>query len=345
MGFIIKRPIGSVKKTPSKVISISQPRVEESIQLENKSLDKGKYIIVTTDNEYFRWQMLVQINNFKKLKLLNELIFVVSIENTKSTELKNIEKETGVKIYCYRDERVDKTYISSVRYHILKKFILENPQYGKCFFLLDPDVLLIERLSLTNEMINNDVWYLSNTRSYIYSPYIKSKSEILFNEMCQIVGIAPELVIKNDNHAGGAQYLLKNVDSAFFEKVELDSVKLYRHMIDTSSKYNPSHPIQAWTADMWSILWNAWKFGHSTEIIDELDFCWATDPITSWKKTKIFHNAGVFSQDYLFNKCHFTKKAPFNEDFDYVKEEFCSRMYVEEILSTKKNYSQLINKI
>lgn len=350
MGFILKRPVSSLtttKKPTSKEqtpVLTNEPStlVDGDFLISNEPI---KYIVATTDNAYFRWQMLVQINNFKRLGLLDDLIFVVSTNGKRTSKLKNIEKETGVKMYCYKDERVDKTYVSSIRYHILKKFINEHPKYGRCFFLLDPDVLFIEPLVLTNIMKSDNIWYLSDTRSYLNSPYVKSKGENLFNEMCEIVGITPEQVCVNDNKAGGAQHLIKNVDFSFLEKVELDSVRLYQHMINTRSKYNPSHPIQAWTADMWALLWNAWKYGHSTEIIEELNFCWATDPISCWDKNKIFHNAGVFSQDFLFNKMKFTKKLPFDEDFSYVKDGFCSKKYVEEILSVKENYPDLINKI
>lgn len=345
MGFILKRPTNTLTTTIPPTLNL-KPTTESSNVVGGLVRPNNiKYVVATTDNIYFRWQMLVQINNFARLGLLNDLIFVVSISKKRSAALNKIEKESGVKMFTYKDERNDKSYVSSVRYHILKKFISEHPEYGSCFFLLDPDVLLIEPINVDNKIISNDVWYLSDTRSYISSEYIRSKGSGLLEEMCKIVGISVETVCRNDNNAGGAQYLMKNVDFSFFEKVELDSVKLYNHMVNTSANYNPSHPIQAWTADMWSVLWNAWKYGHSTQIMNELNFCWATDPISCWDDNKIFHNAGVFSQEYLFNKTKFQKKSPFNEDFSYVKEGFCSRKYVEEILSTKKNYPNLINKI
>ena len=142
--------------------------------------------------------------------------------------------------------------------------------------------------------------------------------------MCMIADIDEELVIKNDNNAGGAQYLLKNVDSSYWERVEFLSGQLYNYMKKTEKKYNPEHPIQSWTADMWAVLWVAWKRGHKTKIIKRFDFAWATDTINKWDERKMFHNAGVFNQEYLFNKTHYTNKHPFNDKFGYVENKYCS---------------------
>ena len=59
----------------------------------------------------------------------------------------------------------------------------------------------------------------------------------------------------------------------------------------------------------------------------------------------MFHNAGVFNQDYLFNKTHYTNKHPFNDTFKYVSDEYCSINYVKEIEDTKNNYSEIIKLI
>ena len=93
---------------------------------------------------------------------------------------------------------------------------------------------------------------------------------------------------------------------------------------------------------MWAVLWNAWYFGYKTKIVKELDFVFATDEIDRLKETKILHNAGVTNQEYLFNKAKYTNRAPFNDDLSFVSDKYCSYRYVQEILETKKNYSNLI---
>ena len=86
-----------------------------------------KYIIATTDNHYFRWQMLVQINNFKRLGILDKVTYVVSVVNRRSAKLNKIANETGARIETYKDERGDHCYASSIRPHILAKHFEKFP--------------------------------------------------------------------------------------------------------------------------------------------------------------------------------------------------------------------------
>jgi len=109
----------------------------------------------------------------------------------------------------------------------------------------------------------------------------------------------------------------------------------------TEEIFNPQHPIQSWTADMWAVLWGAWKKGDTTKINDELSFSWATDSISKYDKHNLFHNAGVATQTDLFNKIAY-QQTPFNADFSHVSDKFCSYKYVEEIEETKINYPNLI---
>lgn len=304
-----------------------------------------KYIIATSDTDYFRWQILVQINNFKKLGMLDDVTYVVSVENRISNKLKHIKEATGARIETYRDDRQSNRYQPSVTAHVLKKHFKNNPKESKLYYYLDPDVIFREKPEYPQTYYKTDKWILSDTRSYIDSKYIKGKSEELFRLMCDDVGISPELVIKYDNAAGGAQYIIKNAGYEYWDKVEKNCESLYFLMKSTSKKYSPEHPIQSWTAEMWSVLWNAWLMGHRTLIDHRMNFSWATDPISKYDKSLIYHNAGVFDQKNLFNKSLFSTKHPFNEDFSYVSNEYCSSKYVEEILDTKNNYEKLINNL
>ena len=305
-----------------------------------------KYIVATSDNKYYRWQMLVQIHNFKEMGMLDDLIYVVAKTNKrKSKYLGYIEKECGVEIHAFNDDRKSSLYTPSVTAHVMKKFLKKYPKQGDIFFYLDPDVLFTEKPEFNGSIINNDVWYISDTKSYLDSKYIKSKSNELFKEMCDIVGISSDVVEANDREAGGAQYIIKNTNYKFWNKVEEDSEKLYAHMDKTSNKYNPKFPIQKWTAEMWAVLWNAWYFGHRTKIWNELSFNWATTEIDRLNDHKIFHNAGVFDQEDLFNKVKFTNKNPFDGKYDHVSEKYCSKYYVDNILDTSDNYSKLVNKL
>lgn len=310
-------------------------------------MNKMKILIVLPDHPYFLWQMLVQINNFRKFGIEEDVVYIIGKFNSQPSDiLKNIVRNGNIKssFFVYRDERVKKGYSSSLRPFLIKKFFQDFPENEKeTFFYTDPDVIFTKKMDFT-KFLNDDVWYLSDTRSYLDSRYIISKSDVLFKEMCDIAKISPEIVVSNDDSAGGAQYLLKNTTAKFWEKVENDCEDLYKHMVTTSGKYNPKHPIQAWTSDMWAVLWNAWYFGHKTKIDKEFDFCWATDTINRWNETNIFHNAGVVGADgdngRLFSKIAH-QISPFNKELK-CSEDFCSYNFVKEIKETEINFNKIL---
>jgi hypothetical protein len=303
-----------------------------------------KIIVALSDNNYFLWQMLVQINNFRKLGFEEDLVYVIGNRGFRHNS--NLEKiinngKTKCSYYVLKDDRESPQYSSSLRPHILKKLFKKHPEFEKeTIFYIDPDVLFTKKIRFS-DLEKNDIWYLSDTRSYIGVDYIKSKGIGLFYEMCKTVGISPDIVEKNDENAGGAQYLMKNVDWKFWEEVEKTSEELFQLMVRTANKYNPEHPIQAWTADMWAVLWVAWKYKHETKIVKRFDFSWATDKIEKWDKRGIYHNAGVVSEDgVLFNKIKH-QISPFNKKLE-CSDKYCSYNYVKEIKETEKNFKQIL---
>jgi len=298
-----------------------------------------KILVALPDHQYFLWQILVQINNFRKIGLEQDLIYVIGKNTTNpSPTLEKIINYGNLKcsFFVFNDERKSRAYSSSLRPFLMKKLFKTYPEMqNETYFYTDPDVLFTKKINF-DSMLNDNVWYLSDTRSYLDSNYIRSKSSLLFDEMCKIVGIEPEVVVENDMNAGGAQYILKNTTYKFWDKVERDCENLYKHMLGTSHIYNPKHPIQAWTSDMWAVLWNAWYFGHKTKIDKSLDFSWATDTINRWDTTNIFHNAGVVGNGS--DGIHFSKivhqVSPFNKDLT-CSPKFCSYNYVKEIKETE----------
>jgi hypothetical protein len=243
--------------------------------------------------------------------------------------------------YIYNDERINSKYSSSLRPHLLERLFNDNPEFNnETILYIDPDVVFTKKIDFT-DMINDEYWHLSDTRSYIDSKYIRSKSDQLFNEMCSIVKVDPNDIIGIDDAAGGAQYLMKNVNSEFWKKVYDDCESLYDHMRSTEHIYMPEYPIQSWTADMWSVLWNAIYFGHKVKINKDLDFSWATDGIHRWYETNIFHVAGVVSaNDTHFYKCTY-QVSPFNKEISIMNNN-CTFNYVKEIKETAENFKDII---
>jgi hypothetical protein len=103
---------------------------------------------------------------------------------------------------------------------------------------------------------------------------------------------------------------------------------------------NPTyHELQIWCSDMWALLWQAWMRGYNTHIIEELDFCWATDPIENYTQRYIFHNAGVTEnvRNTHFYKADFRTKLPYEESGETLDRNKASYKYFELIKSIGKN--------
>jgi hypothetical protein len=210
------------------------------------------------------------------------------------------------------------------------------------YVYLDPDVIFLEDMDF-NQFLGDDTWYQSDTKSYLDVKYIKSKGEPLFYEMCDIVGIDPQLVIDSDENCGGAQYVIKNNTDELWDEIWKTSIPLYKHMKDTAGKYQPKgqdHPIQAWTSEMWTTNWCAWKNGIETKITTELHFNWANH-LVSQPKHKIYHNAGVVVNDGK----HFSKgvyqSSPFNKEIK-CSEKSMSYFYKLEVLNTEEYFKKIV---
>jgi hypothetical protein len=153
--------------------------------------------------------------------------------------------------------------------------------------------------------------------------------------MCEIVGIHPELVRNRENQSGGAQYLMKRVDWVFWDKVEKDCEKLFKDItaLNMQKKIaDPTHhELQIWASDMWAVVWNAWMRGYDTNIIPELDFCWATDRIEKFDEKYIFHNAGIVDaiKNQYFYKADFRASYPYNHECETYLKDVASYKYFE----------------
>jgi hypothetical protein len=227
----------------------------------------------------------------------------------------------------------------------MKKHLAANPDLQtRPLFLHDSDIILT-RPPMFQEMAEDNIWYLSDTNSYINYDYVISKNreggtEKQFEEMCAIVGVDPNVVKANNKHSGGAQYLVKNVTPEFFEKVENDAIKLYNYMAlkegSWVKKHETDYPIQKWTAGMWSFLWNAWLFGNQTIVDERMGFGWVTNAMSDVEKYPILHNAGVVKPtEGLFYKLDYRFRLPYNDNLK-LDETKASWHYWQEVQKTAK---------
>jgi hypothetical protein len=265
-------------------------------------------------------------------------------------------KKYGVNIHHYIDNRQDKKYIPSIKPFLISKWLEEFPDNGKCFFLHDSDIIFRE-LPNFDTLCNDDIIYLSDTIGYIGYEYIMDcckryenkhpqleKGQLL-NEMVSVVGLNVECVECNQNNSGGGQYIIKDTDYLIWDKIYRDSTPLYNQMLDFQKRY-PIHPgeIQFWTAEMWSLLWNLWLDGKETIVTEELDFSWATDPISVFNRKPILHMAGVTEnlKNKKFYKGEFINSNPIDKlrndpkYFDYIESNSSTIKYIEIIKSLIK---------
>ena len=300
-----------------------------------------KYICAQPATLYYAWQVEVMLYNFKRRGIdLQDVIIVCCIQNEIPTEWIKLQEGYEANFYFYQYRRRTKQYISSIRPNILKQHFAAYPELeNQTIFYHDCDIIFSHILP-TAQFKVNDVWYGSDTNSYISYDYIISKGQDVFDKMIEVVGIDPQIVIDNNEHSIGAQYILKGVDAEFWHDVQMDSENLFIEItaLNNQKKYeNPEyHELQIWCADMWAVLWNIWKRGHVTRCHDDLQFSWATSSETDYYKHKIFHNAGItVEHTNKFFKGKYINSLPYNLNLE-LADNSASKKYYEWIQRVEK---------
>lgn len=276
-----------------------------------------KYICAQPATQYYGWQIDVMLHSFRTVGVnLGDVHIVCAIHNEIDPYFdKLMRKYSGVVFSFYEDTRHDKSYISSIRPHILKKhFTAFSDLKNEVIFYHDSDIVFTKPLDVSH-LLENDISYLSDTISYIGYNYIHSKGEDVLKRMLDIVGIDETTVKENESNSGGAQYILKGIDKYFWYDVENDCTRLFKDITELNQKKkkdDPSHhELQIWCADMWGVLWNLWKRSKETRVAKEMDFSWATTNIDQWHKNSIYHNAGVTATDTdMFFKGRYIDNIP-----------------------------------
>jgi hypothetical protein len=317
---------------------------------------KMTFICAQPDVPYFHWQVEVLIHNFMKNGINpNWIEILFSYDETISDEgVALARKYPFVRFFFYKKTPCDNYgYIPILRPDILEQHFLKYPNLSdEIIFYHDSDIIFRE-LPDFNSLLNDDIWYLSDTVSYIGSDYIKSKSDKILTDMCNIAGISRDLVEQNNKNSGGAQYLMKNIDHLFWRDVKFVSLDLYKYMLDaeieerktlTEDQLKTYNPIQKWCADMWGVLWCGLKRGNEVRLSDELGFSWGSSWGThEWQRYKIMHNAGVSDNcnGKCFHKSEFMNKSPWDYDFSAIDPNSNTHNYVQAILYAKEMRAKL----
>jgi len=300
-----------------------------------------KFVCAQPAIPYYTWQVEVMINNFIKNGVNpNDIHILCAYYDVVPKTWKKLQMHySDVCFFFYKDTRSTQFYIPSIYFNMMKQHIQAHPELEKeALFLHDCDIILTRPIDFS-DMEKGDTWYLSDTVGYIGTQYILTKGEDVYLDMCRVMEIDPAIPKERNADSGGAQHIVKNTTYEYWDKVEKDSIKLYKHFCEQEPNYKgEGHPIQKWTAGMWSLLWNAWKFGHITKVDKRLDFCWATCFVHRWEQCSIFHNAGVTEdRKDLFFKAAYINKLPYDEvKLENVSNKFCSYKYTEQLLETGK---------
>jgi len=312
--------------------------------------EKLKFISAQPSDFNYTWEIDVQCNNFREMKISDSYIVLVYVKSELDLKhwkvIENKYKE--VKFRYYTGELDTHLYEPIIRPYCLKKFF-ETEKEDIAYFYLDSDVIFRE-LPDFSEMLKDDIVYQSDTSSYLDYTYLKLKEaegkipeHEVISELAKIGEITVDLIKSYNAKTGGAQYLLKNIDADFWQDVFDKSLAIRKYLYygsdGVNKKYFNSEPagFQSWCADMWAVNFSLWKRGIKTDIHKELSFCWTTDSKEKWFAHKLFHNAGACRKGMFDKKSPSWKKiSPVSvKDRISVLSAFANFYYVEAIKKVK----------
>jgi hypothetical protein len=277
-----------------------------------------RYLTVCPDDTYFSWQVHLWIESLREIGQSDKAIVLLYVPQNRTQNPKwqqIIDLYPEAEFHFYKDEEGELNPYLGIYIPILrpwtawKHFKLHPELNDKAIFYCDSDILFMKDFNL-DKFLEDDVCYLSDTNSYINANYFKSKErDVLPNkleeyktrdvlaEVMSLVGVEKNVAIENNEHSGGAQYLLKNIDSAFWNKVMNDSMLIRTYLQGVNKEFfeNENKGYQSWCADMWAVLWALWFRDKTVRVVPELNFTWSTDPISKIKTHAILHNAGIVS--------------------------------------------------
>jgi len=331
-----------------------------------------KFICAQPDDTYYTWQVHLWLESLRKLGHSDKAIVLVFTpksrkKNDKWKQIVDLYPEAEFVFYNDEDSVSDLLgiYIPILRPYVLWRYFKDHPEMSaKAVFYCDSDILFTEKFDI-QQFIDDEINYLSDANSYINATYFDSKvkdvlptkleeykTRDVLAEIASVVGISREIAEENNEHSGGAQYLLKNVDAHFWSKVMNDCILIRTYLQKVNREFfeNESKGFQSWCADMWAVLWNLWLRNQQTKVVPELAFAWAPDPITKLDTHTILHNAGITGPfmgnvPYFYKGAYHLGKDPFNDPHLNVvfqheeSKKKCTHYYITELLALKEKYN------
>lgn len=331
-----------------------------------------KFICVQPDDTYYTWQVHTWLESLRTIGHSDKAIVLVFTpdfreRNDKWDRIAELYPEAEFAFYkdIHKLSKLLGIYIPILRPYTLMRYFKDNlDMQGKAIFYCDSDVVFTDKFNV-DAYIEDDCNYVSDTNSYINATYFDSKikdvrpekleeykkADVL-SEVTSLVGITRQIAEDNNLHSGGAQYLLKNISSEFWEKVIGDclNINLYLKNVNRQFFESEAKGFQSWCADMWAVLWNLWLKDRQVKIVPEMEFAWSSDKIEKLDKVGILHNAGIVSNMFgdiptFFKGNYHSGKDPFEDPHvkkvyeDEKSKTLCSHYYVSRMWDVKNKYN------
>lgn len=335
-----------------------------------------KFICVQPDDEYYIWQVNLWLETLKNLGHSNKAIVLIFVPSFREYN-KNWDKiiplypEAEFRIYKDDEGKISKLlgiYIPILRPYALWRYWKDVPDMkNKAVFYCDNDVLLTKDFNI-DKYIDDDICYVSDTNSYINASYFDSKIKDVKPDKLEdykkidvlasttaIAGVTREIAEKNNLHSGGAQYLLKNIDAPFWDRMITNVLNIRLHLQNTINKEyfeSENKGFQSWCADMWALLWGLWAREQEVKVIKEMDFAWAPDLIEKLDSHPLYHNAGITGEimdgvSYFYKGKYHMGMNPFTDPHlqmvinDENSKKRCTWMYANALNELGKKYKHL----
>lgn len=282
------------------------------------------------DDTYYTWQVHLWLDSLRELGHSDKAVSLIYTPkhrelNPKWKQIVDLYPEANFHFYKDVDDINNYVgiYIPIIRPYVLLKYFKEFPEnVAKAIFYCDSDILFMKDFNI-DHLLEDETVYLSDTNSYINASYFDSKikdvlpekleeykSRDILSELTSVIGINRDICQENNMSSGGAQYLLKNIDARFWQKVFNDCIIIRTYLQKVNKEFfeNESKGFQSWCADMWAVLWNIWLREQKTEVVPELGFAWSTDPMEKLKTHPILHNAGITGNQMIFSQEQLTQE-------------------------------------
>jgi len=330
-----------------------------------------KFIQACPDDVYYTWQVHLWLESLKEIGHSDKAISLIfspkgRAKNEKWKQVVDLYPEAEFHFYEDEDDvsKLLGIYIPVLRPYVLWRFFKENPMMSaNAMFYCDSDILFTKEFNL-DQFLEDDINYLSDTNSYINAKYFDSKihqvlpekleeykTRDILGEIASVVGISREIAEANNDHSGGAQYLLKNVDAYYWSKVMNDCILIRTYLQKVNREFfkDENSGFQSWCADMWAVLWNLWLRDQETRVVPELAFAWSTDPIKKLETHTILHNAGIVSETgngypaFYKGKYHMGSDPTKDPNLDMIlnneqSKKYCTWFYASKLNELKNKY-------